>query len=67
MLTPCKPCICPKAPCEQCTFGYRPAEENHNQMKRLIELVDAGEKPCWYLLVNDYKRIHPNWKDRMEE
>lgn len=66
MLTPCKPCICPEAPCEQCMFGYKSAETNHIQMKRLIELVDAGEKPCGYLLTEHYKRIHHNWKDQME-
>lgn len=67
MLTPCKPCICSKAPCEQCMFGYKSTETNHEQMKRLIELVDAGEKPCGYLLVERYKSMHLDWMEHMEE
>ena len=66
MLTPCIPCICPTAPCEQCMFGYKSAETNHKQIKQIIKLVDAGEKPMGYLLAQRYKDMHPNWKEQME-
>ena len=67
MLTPCSPCVCFGAPCEQCMFGYQSAYTKHKQMKRLIELVDKGEKPCGYLLPERYKSMHSNWKEHMEE
>lgn len=67
MLTPCNPCICPKAPCEQCMFGYKSTYTNHKKMKQLIEAVDRGEKPLGYVLADGYKRLHPNWKEEMEE
>ena len=28
MLTPCNPCICTGASCEQCMFGYQSAQTN---------------------------------------
>ena len=66
MLTPCSPCVCIGAPCEQCMFGYKSAETNHKLMKQLIIQVDNGEKPPGYLLPGYYKRYHPNWKKEME-
>lgn len=67
MLTPCSPCLCPKSPCEHCMFGYNSSYTNHKQMKELIEAVDRGEKPLGYVLADNYKRMHPNWKEQMEE
>lgn len=67
MLEPCNPCICSGAQCEQCMFGYQSAEANHKQMKRLIELVDSGEKPNGFLLAQRYKDIHSDWKKQMED
>lgn len=49
MLNPCDPCICHRAPCEQCMFGYRIMLENHRRVKQLILKVDAGKN----LLVGD--------------
>lgn len=66
ILTPCSPCICSGAPCEQCMFGYRSAEDNHKSMKRLIEAVERGEKPFGYQLVDSYKIVHSNWREQME-
>lgn len=66
MLTPCNPCICSTASCEQCMFGYQSKETKHEQMKRLIELADYGQKPNGYLLVERYKDIHHNWKEQMK-
>ena len=66
MLTPCKPCICTGASCEQCMFGYQSAETKHKRMKQIIELVDRGEKPNGYLLAQRYKNYHPNWEKQME-
>ena len=66
MLTPCNPCICTGASCEQCMFGYQSAETNHTQMKQIMELVDRGEKPNGYLLAQRYKNYHNNWKKQME-
>ena len=67
MLDPCEPCVCPSAPCEQCTFGYRSDRENHKQMKELIEAVEKGLKPVGYRLVETYKRYHPKWIVEMQE
>ena len=67
MLTPCNPCICPGAPCEQCIFGYKSREEKHRLMKQLIESVNRGEKPNGYLIARRYKIYHNNWEEQMEE
>ena len=64
MLDPCKPCIWPGY-CEQCIFGYRPAIENHERMKSIIEEVEKGNKPLGYSLVEKYKTYHPNWINEM--
>ena len=66
MLTPCNPCVCLGAPCEQCMFGYASNEMNHKRMKRLIELIDKGEKPNGYVIVERYKKYHSNWKSQMD-
>ena len=66
MLEPCNPCICTGAQCEQCMFGYRSAEANKKKKKKLIELVNLGEKPNGYLLAQRYKDIHSDWKKQME-
>ena len=66
MLTPCKPCVCNRASCEQCMFGYKSAETNHKRMKQIIELVDRGETPNGYLLALRYKKYHPNWREQIE-
>lgn len=65
MLNPCKPCICPGAPCEQCCFGYRPAEENHEKLKGLLLSVNAGEKPNGWSHAEFYMRFHPNWREEL--
>ena len=67
MLTPCNPCVCPGAPCEQCMFGYQSAETNHKTMKDLIIQVENGEKPMGYMIPEWYKCYHPDWKKEMEE
>lgn len=63
MLDPCNPCVCPGAPCEQCTFGYRSKEDNHENMKSLIERVESGEKPIGWRCVETYKTYHKNWRE----
>lgn len=65
MLDPCSPCIC--GLCEQCMFGYRPREKNHENMKRLIERAEQGHKLSVYdtTLIETYKRYHPDWKEEM--
>jgi hypothetical protein len=37
LLSPCSPCVCLGAPCEQCMFGYKSAEENHRLLKDVLE------------------------------
>ena len=65
MLTPCQPCVCPGAPCEQCMFGYRSKEENHEHMKTLFYAVERGEKPFGWGVVRAYKTLHPNWEKEL--
>lgn len=65
MLTPCNPCSCPGAPCEQCMFGYQSEESNHETMKNLIEKTLKGEKPHGYRVAERYMDIHKNWKAEM--
>lgn len=67
MLTPCKPCMCTGAPCEQCMFGYRSAEDNHNAMKNLIESTLRGEKPLGYGVAEKYMAVHKNWREQIQE
>ncbi len=62
MLNPCSPCVCTGAPCEQCMFGYRSREENHESMKKLFLAVEAGEKPIGWRCVENYKCYHPDWE-----
>lgn len=65
MLNPCKPCICPDASCEQCSFGYRPKEENHEKLKELLLAVNVGEKPLGWGNALIYQRFHPNWREEL--
>lgn len=65
MLTPCSPCICTNATCEQCMFGYETMEESHKKMKGLIEAVLAGRQPRGYGLAKKYMRYHADWRDQM--
>lgn len=67
MLTPCNPCICPGAPCEQCMFGYHTDEQNHRIMKDIFKTVASGENDLAYefKLVERYKMFHPNWKEQL--
>ena len=67
MLTPCSPCSCPGAPCEQCMFGYQSDETKHNIMKNLIEKTFKGEKPIVSSAAKRYMEKHKNWLDEMEE
>ena len=66
LMNPCSPCVCPGAPCEQCTFGYKPAAENHERMKKLLLKYMAtdesfpGRGPAEL-----YMRYHPNWRDEI--
>lgn len=62
MLNPCSPCVCSGATCEQCMFGYRSKESNHEHMKELFLAVEAGEKPAGWKVVETYKSYHPDWK-----
>jgi len=66
MLTPCSPCSCPGAPCEQCMFGYQSAETNHDTMKKLIERTLKGEKPHGHSVAERYMNNHKNWQKEME-
>lgn len=66
LMNPCSPCVCPGAPCEQCTFGYRPATENHESMKKLLlkymateEMFPGRESAKLYMA------YHPNWRDEI--
>ena len=67
MLNPCFPCVCPKATCEQCMFGYQSEEANHEAMKQLLLAVNAGKKPVGYGCAETYMRYHENWKDELFE
>lgn len=33
---PCNPCLCPKAPCEQCMFGYKSIEDRTGLLNDII-------------------------------
>lgn len=67
MLTPCSPCLCSGAPCEQCMFGYRSDENNHRIMKNMFKTVASGENalPYEFKLVEKYKNYHTNWKEQL--
>jgi hypothetical protein len=65
MLNPCKPCICPGAPCEQCSFGYRSEEENHEKLKKLLLAVNAGEKTSGWKHAEFYMQFHANWREEL--
>lgn len=67
MLKPCNPCVCIGAPCEQCMFGYMPAKDAHELMKKLIIALNQGEKPVGWKNAETYKRYHPDWEKEMEE
>lgn len=68
MLNPCRPCIWPtKGHCEQCIFGYRPVEENHETMKNLIIETNNGEKPFEWRVAERYMECHPDWQTQMEK
>lgn len=66
MLNPCDPCICPGASCEQCTFGYRPASENHMRMKNLLLTYMATKETFpGRESAERYMQYHPNWRDEI--
>ena len=65
MLNPCKPCMWPNAPCEHCMFGYRPLEENHELMKKIILIALAGNCTDYRNLVDRYIQAHKNWREEM--
>ena len=65
LLEPCNPCVSPGAPCEQCMFGYRSAEDNHKHMKELLEAVLNGEKPHGWKCATTYMAYHHDWKERI--
>ena len=67
MLEPCNPCVCSRAPCEQCMFGYNSRKINHELMKKLLLAVDAGEKPDGWRCAETYKIFHRNWKAELED
>ena len=67
MLNPCNPCVCPGAPCEQCTYGYRSKEENHESMKKLLLAVDAGAKPYGWKSAERYMQFHSDWREIIGE
>ena len=64
MLNPCNPCLCIGAPCEQCQFGYRTAEENHESMKRI--LLDTDANSFNKSIAEAYKDYHPDWEERLK-
>lgn len=66
MLTPCNPCVCRGAPCEQCMFGYLSKVDAHDLMKKLILCMENGGTPVGRTLVETYKSYHPNWKNEMK-
>lgn len=66
MLNPCHPCMWPKAPCEQCMFGYRSLEENHELMKKIILNALAGNCTDYRNLADRYAQAHKNWREEME-
>lgn len=67
MLDPCDPCVCIGAPCEQCMFGYRSSQSNHEHMKELITAVNNGEKPVGWRNAETYMMYHRDWEKEMEE
>ena len=67
MLNPCKPCCCPGAPCEQCGFGYRTPEENHESMKQLLIEFNAGKKPIGWKAAELYMFHHNDWQSELPE
>ena len=67
MLNPCSPCVCTGAPCEQCMFGYRSLESNHEHMKELLLAYTRGEKPSGWKCAAIYTQFHSNWRDELGE
>lgn len=37
LYNPCRPCLCPGAPCEQCMFGYKSQEEASRLLKHVLD------------------------------
>ena len=66
MLDPCHPCMCLRACCEQCMFGYHSTKENHEQMKKLITQTINGEKPNGQAIAKHYMDVHPDWAKEMK-
>lgn len=63
MLTPCKPCVSSNHVCEQCLFGYRSYEENHERMKKLIIETLQNKDPWNGYLAERYMEYHPDtWR-----
>lgn len=67
MLTPCSPCVCFGAPCEQCMFGYKSDQSNHEAMKTLIIGYLNGRRDPGYRCAERYMELHKNWKEQMGE
>lgn len=65
MLTPCSPCCCPGAPCEQCMFGYNDEESNHRIMKDLILKIANGGKPIGWRNAETYMDYHKDWREEI--
>lgn len=65
MLNPCKPRICPGAPCEQCHFGYLTAEVQHKILKDMILNVEFGRSSYGRSAVELYEKYHTNWREEL--
>lgn len=67
MLTPCRPCSCPGAPCEQCVFGYQSKETNHEQMRSILVDYLNGNRKGYWRVAERYMENHPNWREELGE
>lgn len=66
MLNPCNPCVYPGAPCEQCQFGYNPAAENHERMKKLLLKYMSTDEPfSGRGSAELYIKWHNDWKEEI--
>lgn len=66
MFDPCHPCIGTGHRCEHCTFGYRPAEDNHKTMTELFVAYLKGERPSYWRFVEAYMNFHKDWKAELK-
>lgn len=68
MLNPCDPCVCSGVFCEECTFGYNPAAENHERMKKLLLKYMSTDEPfSGRGSAELYIKWHNDWKEEIDD